>query len=126
MLEKVFLWDKIFERGGLNVEFDTLGLSHGQQQLFSLARAMLNKRKVVLLDEATSSLDRQTDEAIQKVIREEFKECTVLAVAHRLETIGDADVVVVVDRGKIVEVGDPKVLREEDSLFRALWENRHG
>jgi ATP-binding cassette subfamily C (CFTR/MRP) protein 1 len=52
---------------------------------------------VVLLDEATSSVDRQTDAAIQNVIREQFKECKVLVVPHRLEAIGDADVVVVVD-----------------------------
>ncbi|KAE9377881.1 putative ABC multidrug transporter [Stipitochalara longipes BDJ] len=125
-LEKVFLWGLISGTGGLYIEFDTLGLSHGQQQLFSLARAMLNKRKVVLLDEATSSVDRQTDEAIQNVIWEEFKECRVLVVAHRLETIGDADVVVVIDQGKIAEVGAPKVLREGESVFRTLWENRHG
>ena len=60
------------------------------------------------------------------MIREEFNECTVLVVAHRLETISDVDVVVIVDQGKIVEVGDPKVLREQESLFRTLWKDRHG
>ena len=102
VLEKAFLWEIINGRG-LDVEFDTLGLSHRQQQLFSLTRAPLNKRKVVLLDEATSSVDRQTDDATQKVIWEEFKECTVLAVAHKLEMIGDADIVFAIDQGKVVE-----------------------
>lgn len=128
-LTKVNLWDAINNRdgGGLDADFDALGLSHGQQQFFCLARAILQKRKVVLLDEATISVDRQTDQEVQKVIRTEFADCTVVAVAHRLETIGDSDVVVVIDQGSIVEVGDPKMLREEaGSLFKALWEDSHG
>jgi len=127
-LEKVHLWDTIRDReGSLDAEFDNLSLSHGQQQLFCLARALLRKTKVVLFDEATSSVDRHTDERIQQVIRSEFADCTILAVAHRLETIGDADVVVVMDQGRVVETGDPHVLKErEGSLFRELWTARHG
>lgn len=125
-LQKVLLWELIDGRGGLDANFDTLELSHGQQQLFSLARAILDKKKVVLLDEATSNVDMQTDRVIQEVIREEFKDCTVLTVAHRLETIGDMDMVIVIDQGRIVEVGDPKVLRDQHvSHFGSLWENRH-
>lgn len=126
-LTKVKMWDAINAGGGLDAEFDKLSLSHGQQQLFSLARAILHKRKIVLLDEATSSVDHHTDEEVQKVIRAEFKDCTVLAVAHRLETIRNSDVVVVVDKGRIVEVGDPHKLRvEPGSLFKGLWDSRNG
>jgi len=121
-LTKAKIWEVIATRGGLDADFDELGLSHGQQQLFCLGRALLHKTKVVLLDEATSSVDRHTDEEIQKVIRAEFAGCTVLMVAHRLEAIVDADVVVVMDDGRIVETGDPRVLLEKPgSLFRILY-----
>ncbi|KAI8198964.1 ABC transporter [Colletotrichum sp. SAR 10_65] len=105
-LEKTFLWDDVIKsRGGLDAVFAELGLSHGQQQLLALARAILHKdqSKVVLLDEATSSVDHGTDKMLQKVLREELASHTILAVAHRLDTIEDYDVVVVMDNGRIVE-----------------------
>ncbi|KAI8230251.1 ABC transporter atnG [Colletotrichum sp. SAR 10_77] len=106
-LEKTFLWDDVIKsRGGLDAVFAELGLSHGQQQLLALARAILHKdqSKVVLLDEATSSVDHGTDQMLQKVLREELASHTILAVAHRLDTIEDYDVVVVMDNGRIVEL----------------------
>ncbi|KAF6835949.1 ABC multidrug transporter [Colletotrichum plurivorum] len=125
-LQKVKLWDLVQERGGLDAELGDVNLSRGQQQLFCLARAMLSRSRVVLLDEATSSLDRQTDEDVQRVLREEFGDCTVITVAHRLETIVDGDVVVVMDGGEVVEVGAPRELLEQDrSRFKDLWDNRH-
>ncbi|KAK2756862.1 ABC multidrug transporter [Colletotrichum kahawae] len=124
-LEKTFLWDDVIKpRGGLDADFAELGLSHGQQQLFALARAMSHKykSKVVLLDEATSSIDHETDEMLQKVLREELASHTILAVAHRLDTIEDYDVVVVMDNGRIVEVGNPRELREQTgSAFQRLF-----
>ncbi|KAK2043559.1 P-loop containing nucleoside triphosphate hydrolase protein [Colletotrichum somersetense] len=123
-LKKTFLWDDVIKsRGGLNASFAEVGLSHGQQQLFALARAILHKdqSRVVLLDEATSSVDHKTDELLQEVIRKELSGHTVLAVAHRLDTIEDYDVVVVMDDGRIVEVGNPEQLREQaGSAFRRL------
>ncbi|KAK7736159.1 hypothetical protein SLS53_007187 [Cytospora paraplurivora] len=123
-LGKVFLWDDVISpRGGLDADFSELGLSHGQEQLFGLARALLQKDKgsIVLLDEATSSVDYETDRRVQEVIREGLARHTVLAVAHRLDTIQDYDLVVVMDRGRIVEKGDPRELRErEGSAFRRL------
>jgi ATP-binding cassette, subfamily C (CFTR/MRP), member 1 len=124
-LNKVGIWDLVNERGGLALEFDMLGLSQGQQQLFCLARAILHKGRILLLDEATSSIDRQTDEQIQRVIRQEFADCTVMAVAHRLETIADGDLVVMLDEGEIVEIGNPKVLINQKSMFKQLWDSRH-
>ncbi|KAH8887988.1 putative multidrug resistance protein MDR [Thozetella sp. PMI_491] len=126
-LSKVGLWELICERGGLEVSFDALGLSHGQQQLFSLARSLLHKSRVLLLDEATSSLDKQTDLEVHRVLRHEFKDSTVLVVAHRMETIADMDVVVVMDKGRVAEVGDPReLMAAPESLFKRLWEGRHG
>ncbi|KAI1856356.1 hypothetical protein JX265_011603 [Neoarthrinium moseri] len=126
-LSRVGVWETISSRGGLDVGFESLGLSHGQQQLFCLARALLSKNPVVLLDEATSSVDHHSDEQAQRVLREAFKEKTVLVVAHRLETICDLDLVVVMEKGRIVEMGDPRELkRKPHSLFRTLWESRHG
>ncbi|KAH8203470.1 hypothetical protein TruAng_002341 [Truncatella angustata] len=126
-LSRTGVWETISSRGGLNVDFESLGLSHGQQQLFCLARALLSKSPVVLLDEATSSVDHHSDEQAQKVLREAFKEKTMLVVAHRLETIGDLDLVVLMEKGRIVELGDPRELKSKpNSLFRTLWESRHG
>ncbi|PYH87605.1 P-loop containing nucleoside triphosphate hydrolase protein [Aspergillus ellipticus CBS 707.79] len=91
-------------------------LSTGEQQLFSLARAMLmrsTRGKLVILDEATSNIDKETDALIQDLLRVEFQGYTVLTVAHRLNTILDSDKVVVLDQGRVVEVGAPRELVEK-------------
>ena len=96
-------------------------LSSGESQLFSLARILLEKSKILCLDEATSNVDMETDKIIQKIIRKEFKESTIITVAHRVETIIDYDKVLVMSRGKLVEEGNPKdLLKERSSLFRNL------
>ncbi|KAH8653767.1 ABC transporter [Xylariales sp. PMI_506] len=109
----------------LDATMKSLPLSQGQQQLFSLARAILmrpTRGKVVLLDEATSSVDTLTDKIIQQVIKEEFKEYTVITVAHRLDTIMDNDIVLVLNAGQLVEVGAPSaLLQKADGLFKKLY-----
>jgi len=118
--------ETISSRGGLDADFESIGLSHGQKQLFCLARALLSKSPLVLLDEATSSVDHHSDDQAQKVLAEAFKEKTMLVVAHRLETIADLDLVVVMENGRIVEIGDPRELKSKsDSFFQKLWENRY-
>ena len=120
-LEKVRLWPVLLTRGGLDADLKEQPLSHGQQQLFCLARAMLRNGRILILDEATSNVDGESDRLMQKIIREEFGKHTILTVAHRLETIMDADRVVVMDEGRIVEVGEPgELLKDEGSRFRRL------
>ena len=107
MLTKVGLWEHISSSGGLDADFSTLGLSQGQRQLFCLARAVLHKRvmrtKIVLVDEATSSVDNDTDREMQAVMTENFSECTVITVAHRLETIQDVDYVLELENGRLIK-----------------------
>lgn len=108
----------------LNMPMSTLLLSQGQQQLFSLARALLmrsSRGRVVLLDEATSNVDAETDRLMQALVREEFREHTVITVAHRLETVMDSDVVLVMDGGRLVEAGPPgELVEREGGWFRGL------
>ncbi|KAJ2805337.1 hypothetical protein H4R20_002130, partial [Coemansia guatemalensis] len=95
--------------------------SVGQRQLICLARALLKQAKVLILDEATAAIDNATDEIIQKTIRTEFKNCTVLTIAHRLNTIIDNDMVLVVDGGRLAEYDTPQnLLANKDSLFSKL------
>nr|NP_995692.1 Multidrug-Resistance like protein 1, isoform J [Drosophila melanogaster]AAS64693.1 Multidrug-Resistance like protein 1, isoform J [Drosophila melanogaster] len=108
---------------GLNHEIAEGGenLSVGQRQLVCLARALLRKTKVLVLDEATAAVDLETDDLIQKTIRTEFKECTVLTIAHRLNTILDSDKVIVLDKGQIIEFASPtELLDNPKSAFYSM------
>ncbi|KAH3860710.1 hypothetical protein DPMN_023628, partial [Dreissena polymorpha] len=96
-------------------------LSVGQRQLVCLARALLRKTKILILDEATAAVDLETDDLIQNTIRTEFADATVLTIAHRLNTIMDYTRVMVLDQGKIKEFDSPKnLLQEKDSVFYGM------
>jgi ATP-binding cassette, subfamily C (CFTR/MRP), member 1 len=123
-LDRAGLWDIVEDCGGLGVQMENIRLSHGQQQLFSLARALLRRSKLVLLDEATSAVDKETEAKILEIIQEDFKHATVLAVAHRLNTISNYDRVAVLDRGQLVEFDEPTKLLQRDSLFRELYKKQ--
>ncbi|KUM60794.1 hypothetical protein ACN42_g6342 [Penicillium freii] len=121
-LKSVQLLPAIQEKGDLDTDVDEIHLSHGQKQLFCLARALLRPGNILILDEATSNIDTKTDEIMQRVIREKFCNHTIIAVAHKLDTILDFDRIVVLDAGRIVENGEPYVLlTEPKSHFSQLY-----
>ncbi|QRW27549.1 ABC transporter [Rhizoctonia solani] len=95
--------------------------SLGQRQILALARAIVRRSKVLILDEATAAIDYNTDTVIQKSIRTELKDRTLIIVAHRLQTICDADKIIVLEAGKIVEFDSPAaLLRKESGAFKSL------
>ncbi|KAJ3348660.1 hypothetical protein HDU83_001130 [Entophlyctis luteolus] len=127
------LWDAL-ERAGLKpkvaktesqldaaVDAGGENLSVGERQLLCLARAMLRRPRILIMDEATANVDYATDAAIQQSLRADFSEATVLTIAHRLNTVIDYDRVMVLDKGEIAEFDAPRnLLADETSLFSAL------
>lgn len=109
-LKQVHLWDTINHHGGLVAELSDCSLSRGQQQLFALARAILADCRILILDEATSDMDLETDRIAQDTIRKHFHGRTIVTVAHRLETIMDSDKIAVMDSSRLVEYGRPEDL----------------
>ncbi|EEQ37643.1 hypothetical protein CLUG_01766 [Clavispora lusitaniae ATCC 42720] len=109
--------ESVITEGGNN-------LSQGQRQLMCLARSLLKSPKVILLDEATASIDYKSDALIQQTIRDEFSSSTILTIAHRLRSIIDYDKILVMDAGRVVEYDDPYTLiANSESLFHSMCEN---
>ncbi|KAF2638302.1 putative ABC multidrug transporter [Massarina eburnea CBS 473.64] len=124
VLKKAMLWDTVVLKGGLHAILDSATFSHGQRQLFGIARALLRRDyKVLIVDEATSSIDSETDKVIQNIIRDEFKHHTIISVAHRLETIIDFDRIAVLDQGRAVEYDSPSALMSKPSMFKSLYDS---
>ncbi|XP_008775219.2 ABC transporter C family member 2-like [Phoenix dactylifera] len=123
-LERAHLKDVIRRNPlGLDAEVSEAGenFSVGQRQLLSLARALLRRSKILVLDEATAAVDVRTDALIQKTIREEFKSCTMLIIAHRLNTIIDCDRLLLINAGQVLEFDTPeRLLLNEDSAFSKM------
>ncbi|KAF9175506.1 hypothetical protein BGX20_004661 [Mortierella sp. AD010] len=110
--------------GGLSYEVAQNGenFSVGQRSLICLARALLRKTKILVLDEATSAVDVETDELIQKTIRKEFNDRTILTIAHRIKTIMDSDKILVLERGQVLEYDAPAELLDKRGAFYKLAE----
>ncbi|EGC28816.1 hypothetical protein DICPUDRAFT_159691 [Dictyostelium purpureum] len=123
-LEKVRLKDQI---QAMPLKLDSKvqeggdGLSVGQKQLLCLSRAILKNSKILFCDECTASLDYESDAVIKKTIRENFKDCTILTIAHRIDTIYDSDRIIVVDKGQLAEFDSPEnLLKNPNSRFSKL------
>ena len=97
--------------------------SVGERQLVCLARALVQKCKIIVMDEATANVDFKTDNLIQQVIRHKFKDSTVLTIAHRLNTIMDYDKVLILDGGRVVEFDKPEILIQNGGMFAELVKN---
>jgi ATP-binding cassette subfamily B protein len=109
--------EKVGERG--------LKLSGGEKQRVAIARALLKNTAIMCFDEATSALDTVTEQEIQRSIEEVSKGRTTLMIAHRLSTVRNCDLIIVLKNGQIVEQGThDELLNEPDGYYRALWERQ--
>ncbi|KAI0143174.1 P-loop containing nucleoside triphosphate hydrolase protein [Xylariaceae sp. FL1272] len=130
-LDKVNVWDILKEKSAgnnpsikdvLDTPITTDILSHGQRQLFCLARALLKPGKILILDEPTSSVDVKTDAQMQEIIRTEFANHTIIMIAHRLSSLLDFDSILVFEQGSLVETGHPtKLLNDAESHFAKMY-----
>ncbi|KAF5294188.1 hypothetical protein FQR65_LT10899 [Abscondita terminalis] len=109
---------------GDNISETGSNFSVGQRQLICLARALIRNNNILILDEATASMDPHTDSLIQSIIRKRFSHCTIIIIAHRLNTILDTDKILVVDFGKILQYDAPQVLlQDENGTFYKMVKN---
>ncbi|WP_262337560.1 ATP-binding cassette domain-containing protein, partial [Mycoplasma nasistruthionis] len=107
-------YDTIIENNGANI-------SQGQKQLLSLTRAILSNKSLLILDEATSNIDSNTEQIVQKAMLELMKDKTSFVIAHRLSTIKNADVILVVDNGLIIESGNHASLLAKKGFYYNLY-----
>lgn len=107
-LERLRLWDQLQEKGGLDAVLADVGYSHGEKQMLCVARAVVRRRltgsRLLLVDEATGGVDLWRDQVVREMMRDYFHGCTILAIAHRQQSIADADVIVEMSRGRVVGV----------------------
>ena len=112
--------------GGYEMELneDASNISQGQKQLLTIARAILADNRILILDEATSSVDPENEHLLLAAIRELTAGKTLISIAHRLSTVRDADQIVVVDQGRIVQQGTHDALMAQDGLYRRFVQVR--
>ena len=110
-------YDTYIEQGGTNV-------SGGQKQRLCIARALLKKPKILILDDSTSAVDTRTDASIRKAFAEEIPGTTKLIIAQRVASVQDADMIIILDNGTVVDVGDHQTLLERCSIYREVYESQ--
>ncbi|KAM0258788.1 hypothetical protein ACHAQJ_003630 [Trichoderma viride] len=128
-LQRAAIWDVITSKidagkNPLDEKMDETFFSHGQRQLFCLGRALLKKSSILILDEPTSNIDNQTDAQIQRVIKSEFQDRTVIMIAHRLDSLLEFDTIAVLEEGSLAEIGSPKeLLMQGGGVFAQLYDS---
>ncbi|OLN87448.1 Canalicular multispecific organic anion transporter 2-like protein 2 [Colletotrichum chlorophyti] len=120
-LRRVGMWTLVQEKGGLDTEMDVKAWSAGHKQLLCLARAMMRQSKILILDEAMSNVDAETESAMQNIVDTEFRDCTVLAVMHKLKHTVRYDKVALISDGKLLEFGEPASLISGETCFADLY-----
>lgn len=118
------IWDSFVDKEGVSTLVTEGGdnLSAGEKQLLNITRSLLNPKRIVLIDEATASIDFETDAVIQKVIKQQFADKTVLTIAHRINTVVNSDRILVLSKGEIAEFDSPqRLLEQESSVFAKLF-----
>ena len=110
-------YDTRIEQGGSNV-------SGGQKQRLCIARALLKKPRILILDDSTSAVDTHTDSLIRRAFREEIPGTTKLIIAQRISSIQDADIILVMENGKVACVGDHETLMKESDFYRGIYESQ--
>jgi ATP-binding cassette subfamily B protein len=110
-------YDYKIEQGGTNV-------SGGQKQRLCIARALLKKPKILILDDSTSAVDTHTDAMIRKAFREEIPGITKLIIAQRVASVQDADMIIILDNGMVVDVGTHDTLLQTSAIYREVYESQ--
>ena len=107
------------------IKEDGKNLSSGEKQLICMVRAILRKSKIILMDEATSSVDYNTEKLIQKTLLNNLKGSTIITIAHRIKTIINYDRILVFDKGEVIEEGSPNSLIEKKGVFYQFYSKSH-
>ena len=120
-LRNAAIWDELKDR----LKKSALGLSGGQQQRLCIARALLKKPKILILDDSTSAVDTRTDAQIRKALREYIPETTKIIIAQRISSVQDADRILVMDGGTICNIGTHEELLKTSEIYREVYTSQN-